>query len=256
MKDFKNKAKKMNSDNKTVYVDLTDEKEDVLPVQMDITIQMHFRDMYQSFGKELTIEALNTYFSAQEKEQDNPYKIRYATEESDTNRQGYIDWIIQRFQKMDEEIDFKPSPKSIKTQNMADFWDDLLEQCRNQYEFNQGFANHYQDQFMKNFKRYEELLREESELNKQKRTIIRIFAQNVAEWAHLKFTRPTNEKRSQHMYVTTKNNQLRSILPNHFISRSIMRKLREQDSWCKNERMFEDEHHVGGGFCKDADFNF
>ncbi|EIE77008.1 hypothetical protein RO3G_01712 [Rhizopus delemar RA 99-880] len=74
---------------------------------------------------------------------------------------------------------------------MADFWDDLLEQCRNQYEFNQEFANHYQDQFMKNFK-----------------------------------------------------------------SRSMMRKLREQDSWCKNEKMFEDEHHIGGGFCKDADYKF
>ena len=70
------------------------------------------------------------------------------------------------------------------------------------------------------------------------------FAEEVNEWSHLKFEKPTREPESIQRYLTSKYNQLKSIIPNGRINPNIMRRIKEGDYWTrklKNNQTFEDE---------------
>lgn len=102
----------------------------------------------------------------------------------------------------------------------------------------------YKIKFTNTFFDYQCVLDQERKLARQKEQLMKQFAEEVNEWSHLKFEKPTQEPGSIQRYLTSKYNQLKSLIPNGRINPNIMRRIKEGDYWTrklKNNQTFEDE---------------
>ena len=102
----------------------------------------------------------------------------------------------------------------------------------------------YKIKFTNTFFDYQCVLDQERRLARQKEQLMKQFAEEVNEWSHLKFEKPTQEPGSIQRYLTSKYNQLKSLIPNGRINPNIMRRIKEGDLWTrkpKNNQTFEDE---------------
>ncbi|EIE76608.1 hypothetical protein RO3G_01312 [Rhizopus delemar RA 99-880] len=99
------------------------------------------------------------------------------------------------------------------------------------------------------YEQYRSLLEQQAMINRQKEIVAKSFAQNVTEWAHLKFKRPGNNQRDIYLYETAKYNQLKTILPNCTVYRTLVTKMKNHDQWGQLMSQTEVGSSLGGGIC-------
>jgi hypothetical protein len=99
------------------------------------------------------------------------------------------------------------------------------------------------------FEQYRSLLEQQSMINRQKEIIADNFAQNATEWAHSKFKRPESNQRDIYLYETAKYNQLKTIVPNCTVYRTLFTKMKNHDQWGQVLSRTESGSSLGGGIC-------
>ena len=114
--------------------------------------------------------------------------------------------------------------------------------------------NHMTSTYIK----YEELLKQQRKIVREKRLLIEELVIEVNYWSHLSFEEPDQNENSIRNYFAQKYAKLRAILPSIHRNPSLKDQIRRQDSWGNKRnrsRTFEDELSFGGGICNTQEQN-
>ncbi|KAG1492692.1 hypothetical protein G6F52_013319 [Rhizopus delemar] len=108
------------------------------------------------------------------------------------------------------------------------------------------------------YSKYEELLKQQRKIVREKRLLIEELVIEVNYWSHLSFEEPDQNENSIRNYFAQKYVKLRTILPSIHRNPSLKDQIRRQDSWGNKRnrsRTFEDELSSGGGICNTQEQN-
>lgn len=76
---------------------------------------------------------------------------------------------------------------------------------------------------------YQALIKEKERLVKKKKDMLKKFVKEINTWSHMRFVQPKNNRRSTQGYFTAKYTQLKALMPNNQICRTILNKMKKED---------------------------
>ncbi|KAG1134593.1 hypothetical protein G6F37_013214 [Rhizopus arrhizus] len=208
------------------------------PVYFD-TVENYVKKQYIEQGIEAACQALDNYLVFYE----NQYKnYTYQFDRLTVSKYQFIASTLTRIESeimeqqeasmVDEEENNEVILDGPLIQNNHSITDDscFYELCMAEY-----------------YEKYRSLLEQQTMISRQKEIVTNNFAQNVTEWAHLKFKKPKNNQRDIYLYETAKYNQLKNILPNCTVYRTLFTKMKNHDQWDQVLSRTERGSFFGGG---------
>jgi hypothetical protein len=100
---------------------------------------------------------------------------------------------------------------------------------------------------VESFDQYQTLTQEQEKARDLKEQVTRRFLKHVNEWSRLSFRGISQGFYAKETYWAVKYTQLKNLLPNLANYRTLMRKIRDNDTWLQEQT--KDGHSFGWGIC-------
>ncbi|EIE82967.1 hypothetical protein RO3G_07672 [Rhizopus delemar RA 99-880] len=214
------------------------------PVYLD-TVENYVKKQYVEQGIEATCQALDNFLIFYE----NQYKnYNYQVDGQMVGKYEFITNTMARIESeiMEQQEASMNDDEENEQENNEVILDEPLIQNNQSITDDSWFYKLCMSEY---YEQYRSLLEQQAMINRQKKIVAKSFAQNVTEWAHLKFKRPGNNQRDIYLYETAKYNQLKTILPNCTVYRTLVTKMKNHDQWGQLMSQTEVGSSLGGGIC-------
>ncbi|KAG0733791.1 hypothetical protein G6F33_013650 [Rhizopus arrhizus] len=214
------------------------------PVYLD-TVENYVKKQYIEQGIEAACQALDNFLIFYE----NQYKnYTYQVDGLTVSKYQFIASTITRIESeiMEQQEASMVDEEENEEENNEVILDGPLIQNNHSITDDSWF---YELCMAEYYEQYRSLLEQQTMINRQKEIVANNFAQNVTEWAHLKFKKPENNQRDIYLYDTAKYNQLKTILPNCTVYRTLVTKMKNHDQWGQIISQTEVGSSLGGGIC-------
>ncbi|KAG0745007.1 hypothetical protein G6F57_009141 [Rhizopus arrhizus] len=106
-----------------------------------------------------------------------------------------------------------------------------------------------QENLLNYYAAYQALIKEKERLVKKKKDMLKKFVKEINTWSHMRFVQPKNNRRSTQGYFTAKYTQLKALMPNNQICRTILNKMKKEDTWANHMSKSEVALSRGGRIC-------
>ena len=222
----------------------------------------HFKHVYKQEGRNVLINSLNEWLEQWEIEQGGQDNVMYEVDErSDVERIEYVLHITKKIMFMDIQenqtlldtpiTDVLPAPLEpmlIQPENF-DLFQDLQQTETWDAVVREFVIIDSQENILNYYAAYQALIKEEDRLAKKRKDMLKKFVKEVNTWSHMRFAQPKNNRKSTQGYLTAKYTQLKALMPNNQISRTILNKMKKEDTWVNHTPKSEVALSRGGGIC-------